>query len=161
DADGSPCRMPRPCALPPFRSDAAGVPRNAARFQPLAPAGGLRQTGGMAKPVTTFTCTACGASHPNWSGRGDACGAWHTITEEAPLSQGPAGRGLGAAKGQLVALTGLDAAEAPPPRRESGLAELDRVLGGGLVEGSAILVGGDPGIGKSTLLLQAAAAFSR
>ncbi len=115
----------------------------------------------MAKPVTTFTCTACGASHPKWSGRCDACGAWNTITEEAPLSQGPAGRGLGAAKGQLVALTGLDAAEAPPPRRESGLAELDRVLGGGLVEGSAILVGGDPGIGKSTLLLQAAAAFSR
>ena len=114
----------------------------------------------MAKPVTTFTCTACGASHPKWSGRCESCGEWNTITEEAPLSQGP-GRGLGAAKGRVVALTGLDAAEAPPPRQASGLVEFDRVLGGGLVPGSAILVGGDPGIGKSTLLLQAAAAFSR
>ena len=114
----------------------------------------------MARPVTRFTCTACGASAPKWSGRCESCGEWNTITEEAPLSQGP-GRGLGAAKGRVVALTGLDAAEAPPPRLASGMAEFDRVLGGGLVPGSAILVGGDPGIGKSTLLLQAAAAFSR
>ena len=114
----------------------------------------------MAKPVTTFTCTACGATHKKWAGRCDACGAWNTIIEEAPLSQGP-GRGLGAAKGRTVPLSGLQTAEAPPPRKQSGMAELDRVLGGGLVPGSAVLVGGDPGIGKSTLLLQGAAAFAR
>ncbi|MDP5306093.1 DNA repair protein RadA [Paracoccus spongiarum] len=114
----------------------------------------------MAKPVAAFTCTACGAAHKKWAGRCEACGAWNTIVEEAPLSQGP-GRGLGAAKGRAVALSGLATDEPPPPRNRSGLAELDRVLGGGLVPGSAILVGGDPGIGKSTLLLQGAAAFSR
>ncbi|TRW96823.1 DNA repair protein RadA [Paracoccus sp. M683] len=114
----------------------------------------------MAKPVTSFTCTECGAAHKKWAGRCEACGAWNSIVEEAPLSQGP-GRGLGAAKGRAVPLSPLTTAEAPPPRSESGLAELDRVLGGGLVPGSAILVGGDPGIGKSTLLLQGAAAFAR
>lgn len=114
----------------------------------------------MAKSVTAFTCTACGAAHRKWSGRCDACGAWNTIVEEAPLSQGP-GRGLGAQRGRLIPLAGLSADEPPPPRLPSGIAELDRVLGGGLVPGSAILVGGDPGIGKSTLMLQAAAAFAR
>ncbi|MCQ0969930.1 DNA repair protein RadA [Paracoccus sp. TK19116] len=114
----------------------------------------------MAKPVTAFTCTACGAVHKKWAGRCDACGAWNTIVEEAPLSQGP-GRALGAAKGRPVALSGLTSSEPPPSRSQSGLSELDRVLGGGLVPGSAILVGGDPGIGKSTLLLQGAAAFAR
>ncbi|MDO5647283.1 DNA repair protein RadA [Paracoccus sp. (in: a-proteobacteria)] len=114
----------------------------------------------MAKPVTAFTCTACGAAHKKWAGRCDACGAWNTVIEEAPLSQGP-GRGLGAAKGRAVPLAGLNTSEPPPPRSLSGMVELDRVLGGGLVPGSALLVGGDPGIGKSTLLLQAAAAFAR
>ncbi|AUH32153.1 DNA repair protein RadA [Paracoccus tegillarcae] len=114
----------------------------------------------MAKPVNAFTCTACGASHKKWAGRCEACGEWNSISEEAPLSQGP-GRGLGAAKGRAVPLSPLTSDEAPPPRTDSGMAELDRVLGGGLVPGSAILVGGDPGIGKSTLLLQGAAAFAR
>jgi DNA repair protein RadA/Sms len=107
-----------------------------------------------------FTCTSCGAVHSKWSGRCDACGAWNTIIEEAPLSAGP-GRGLGAAKGKGVALSDLASDEPPPPRTRSGLGELDRVLGGGLVPASAVLVGGDPGIGKSTLLLQAAASFAR
>jgi DNA repair protein RadA/Sms len=114
----------------------------------------------MPKPTTAFTCTACGAAHKKWAGRCDACGAWNTIIEEAPLSQGP-GRGLGAHKGRAVPLSGLSTSEPPPPRARSGMEELDRVLGGGLVPGSALLVGGDPGIGKSTLLLQAAAALSR
>ena len=116
----------------------------------------------MAKPApSSFTCTACGASHKKWAGRCEACGAWNSIVEEAPLSDGPASRTLGAAKGRMVALTTLATEEAPPPRAASGLDELDRVLGGGLVPASAILVGGDPGIGKSTLLLQAAASFAR
>ncbi|PZX18322.1 DNA repair protein RadA/Sms [Palleronia aestuarii] len=107
-----------------------------------------------------FTCTACGAAHTKWSGRCDVCGAWNTIVEEAPLTAGPAAKSLGTKRGRGMVLTDLASAEAPPPRTRSGLAEFDRVLGGGLVPASAILVGGDPGIGKSTLLLQAAASFA-
>ncbi|MCR8726800.1 DNA repair protein RadA [Frigidibacter sp. ROC022] len=113
----------------------------------------------MAK-APAFTCSECGASHPRWSGRCDACGAWNTIVEEAPLSTGPASKTLGSKKGGAIALTDLATTDMPPPRSLSGIAEFDRALGGGLVGGSAILVGGDPGIGKSTLLLQAAAAFA-
>ena len=114
----------------------------------------------MAKSSSAFTCTACGAAHKKWAGRCDACGEWNSIIEEAPLSQGP-GRGLGAHKGRAVPLSNLSTSEPPPPRSRSGMEEFDRVLGGGLVPGSALLVGGDPGIGKSTLLLQHAAALSR
>ena len=115
----------------------------------------------MAKPTTTFTCNACGASHSKWSGRCDACGEWNSITEDTPLSAGPGAKSIGAKRGNTLHLTDLATEEAPPPRTISGLAELDRVLGGGLVPASAILVGGDPGIGKSTLLLQAAARFAQ
>ncbi len=114
----------------------------------------------MAK-ASTFVCNACGAAHKKWSGRCDACGAWNTITEEAPLSAGPAANTLGAQRGAAVPLTDLSTRAEAPPRTGSGLVELDRVLGGGLVPASAILVGGDPGIGKSTLLLQAASSFAR
>ena len=114
----------------------------------------------MAK-APTYVCASCGATHSKWSGRCDACGTWNSIQEEAPLSvSGPGARALGAARGRAVALADLAAEEAPPPRARSGMDELDRVLGGGLVPASATLVGGDPGIGKSTLLLQAAAAFA-
>ncbi|EPX81895.1 DNA repair protein RadA [Salipiger mucosus] len=115
----------------------------------------------MAKSSKTFVCQSCGATFSKWSGRCESCGEWNTIQEETPLSQGPAGKTLGSSRGKAVALHDLSTAEAPPPRSASGIAELDRVLGGGLVPGSAVLVGGDPGIGKSTLLLQAAAAFSK
>ncbi|MEX0280420.1 MAG: DNA repair protein RadA [Arenibacterium sp.] len=114
----------------------------------------------MAK-TKSFTCTSCGASYTKWSGRCDGCGDWNTIVEEAPLSAGPSGKSLGARKGSAITLTDLATQETPPPRTLSGLSELDRVLGGGLVAASAILVGGDPGIGKSTLLLQAAARFAQ
>jgi DNA repair protein RadA/Sms len=110
----------------------------------------------MAKAVPSFSCTACGAVHKKWAGKCDACGAWNSIIEEAPLSSGPRPQ----AKGRSIPLTDLATEEAPPPRSSSGIGELDRVLGGGLVPASAILVGGDPGIGKSTLLLQAAASFA-
>ena len=113
----------------------------------------------MAKPPA-FTCTACGARHAKWSGRCEACGAWNTIVEEAPLAQSPGKTALGPARGRTVPLSDLASADAPPARSLSGLGELDRVLGGGLVAASATLVGGDPGIGKSTLLLQAAARFA-
>ncbi|WP_166415474.1 DNA repair protein RadA [Cochlodiniinecator piscidefendens] len=114
----------------------------------------------MAKPITSFHCSACGTQHKKWSGRCDDCGEWNTIVEEAPLSTGPATKSLGAVRGKAVPLSDLSTSEAPPPRTHSGMNELDRVLGGGLVPASAILVGGDPGIGKSTLLLQAAASFA-
>jgi DNA repair protein RadA/Sms len=109
----------------------------------------------------SFVCNECGAAHSRWSGRCEACGAWNTITEEAPLSAGPGGKALGAKRGRAVALGDLASDEAPQPRTLCGMEEFDRVLGGGLVPASAILVGGDPGIGKSTLLLQAAARFAR
>ena len=112
----------------------------------------------MAKPTATFTCTACGAVHRKWAGRCEACGAWNSIVEEAPLAAGPKGPTL---KGRTIPLSDLATAEPPPPRIASGVEELDRVLGGGLVPASAVLVGGDPGIGKSTLLLQATAAYAR
>ncbi|MFA5582047.1 MAG: DNA repair protein RadA [Paracoccaceae bacterium] len=110
---------------------------------------------------SSFSCNACGAVTSKWSGRCEACGAWNSIVEEAPLSSGPAATSLGARRGSAVVLSDLSTDEAPPPRTNSGMGELDRVLGGGLVPASAILVGGDPGIGKSTLLLQAAASFAR
>ena len=112
----------------------------------------------MSKSSASFTCTACAAPYKKWQGRCDACGAWNSIVEEAPLSSGP--KALGS-KGRAIPLTDLATEEDPPPRASSGIDELDRVLGGGLVPASAILVGGDPGIGKSTLLLQAAASFAR
>ncbi len=105
------------------------------------------------KPRTVFTCTACSAQSPRWLGRCPECGAWSTLVEEAvgagrrPAPAAPGG-------GAPVRLTDVDAADAP--RLLVGIGELDRVLGGGLVPGSVVLLGGEPGIGKSTLLLQAA-----
>ncbi|MEM7733617.1 MAG: DNA repair protein RadA [Pseudomonadota bacterium] len=114
----------------------------------------------MAK-INRFTCTECSASFAKWSGQCDACGAWNCIVEEAPLSTGPGKAALGNKRGSSIALTDLAEQEAPPPRTASGIEEFNRVLGGGLVPSSATLVGGDPGIGKSTLLLQAAASFAQ
>ena len=105
-----------------------------------------------------FHCTACNATHSKWAGQCDVCGGWNTIQEAAPLTAGP---GKAVARGKGMVLTDLGATEPAPPRTEAGVAELDRVLGGGLVKASALLVGGDPGIGKSTLLLQASARFAR
>lgn len=109
----------------------------------------------------TFACSACGARSSKWAGRCEACSAWNTITEDAGLSSGPGKKALGNVRGRTVELSDLSAADDPMPRTESNVAELDRVLGGGLVAASAVLLGGDPGIGKSTLLLQATAAFAK
>ncbi len=118
----------------------------------------------MARPASRFVCQSCGAAHRKWVGRCDGCGAWNSITEERPARAAPGGlktrsraKGPGTAAAGFVPLAGASAEIA---RRTTGIAELDRVTGGGLVPGSAILVGGDPGIGKSTLLLQAAAALA-
>jgi len=108
----------------------------------------------MAKASASFVCQSCGASYTKWAGRCDACGEWNTITEEAPRETLPKGVS-GGKGGRKIAFVDLQTQGAPPTRRSTGIGELDRVCGGGLVAGSAILVGGDPGIGKSTLLLQA------
>jgi len=113
----------------------------------------------VAKSVTRYVCQSCGAAYPKWAGRCDACGEWNTLVEEAVEARpGPVGR---ASTGRRVAFVGLQGTVAPPPRADTGIAELDRVLGGGLVPASVVLVGGDPGIGKSTLMLQAAATLAR
>jgi DNA repair protein RadA/Sms len=109
----------------------------------------------MPKPAARFVCQSCGAIAPKWAGRCDTCAEWNTIIEEPTAAHpGPAGKGPG---GRSLAFVGLAGSATPLPRAATGIAELDRVLGDGLVPASAVLVGGDPGIGKSTLLLQAAA----
>ena len=113
----------------------------------------------MPKPNSRFVCNSCGAVTPKWAGRCETCGEWNTIVDEPVAARpGPAGKAL---PGKRVEFVGLAGSAAPPPRAATGIAELDRVLGGGLVPASAVLVGGDPGIGKSTLLLQAAASLAR
>lgn len=111
----------------------------------------------MAKPITRFVCQSCGAVSAKWAGRCDACGEWNGLVEqeaERPAARAPT-------PSRKVAFVGLAGHSEPPPRTPTGFAELDRVLGGGIVPASAILIGGDPGIGKSTLLLQAAAVLAR
>jgi len=114
----------------------------------------------MAKDIS-YSCSSCGAVTSKWSGRCESCGSWNTIHEEKALSSGPKKKTLGGQRGKPIQLTDLATEEKDPPRTTAGVDELDRVLGGGLVKASALLVGGDPGIGKSTLLLQAAARFAR
>jgi len=115
----------------------------------------------MARAETVYVCQSCGSVHAKWAGRCDACGAWNSLAEEAATSA-PIGSGAKAAPARSsrrpqLELVDLGSETPDPPRLVTGIDELDRVAGGGLVPGSAILVGGDPGIGKSTLLLQAAA----
>lgn len=117
----------------------------------------------MAKVRNNFLCQACGAVSPRWSGRCDACGEWNSIVEEGMgggIGAGPAA-GRSPRKGRPVKLSPLSGEIDDAPRFLSGISELDRVTGGGFVRGSALLIGGDPGIGKSTLLMQAAAALAR
>jgi DNA repair protein RadA/Sms len=116
----------------------------------------------MARAAQRFVCRQCGAVSPRWAGQCGDCGAWNSLEAEAAAP--PVARGGGsvsalrrAAPGRGIELAALDSETPLPARLPTGLAELDRALGGGLVEASAVLIGGDPGIGKSTLLLQAAA----
>ena len=115
----------------------------------------------MARAVSEYVCNQCGNVTTKWSGKCESCEQWNTISEIAGSSAPPVGRGAKKAKGKSVELATLAGDDREPERRKSGIGEFDRVLGGGLVPGSATLIGGDPGIGKSTLLLQAAAAVSK
>ena len=117
----------------------------------------------MVRVQPRFVCQECGGVHAKWVGRCESCGAWNSLVEEAPreaVPKGLGGKAPGGGKARPIEFVGLTGASPMPPRRTSGIAEFDRVCGGGLVAGSALLVGGDPGIGKSTLLLQVVAALA-
>src|SRR5580692_1504697 len=111
----------------------------------------------MAKSKEVFICQNCGASSPKWQGQCAGCGEWNTLLAELA----PGRSALPKAARRIEASTLAAQALQEQPRLATGSAELDRVLGGGLVPGSVTLIGGDPGIGKSTLMLQAAAALGR
>ncbi len=113
----------------------------------------------MATAGERYVCQACGAATPKWAGRCESCGEWNSIVEEAPRTVTP--RGLRPGKGRRLGFAALDGESEDEPRMRCAIAEFDRVCGGGLVSGSGLLVGGDPGIGKSTLLLQVVGALAR
>ena len=116
----------------------------------------------MAKAQKRYVCQACGGVSSKWQGQCVDCGEWNSLVEEAPTNVTPfALKHNLQGGGRAIDLVGLDASIPLPPRTPSGIAEFDRAMGGGLVPGSATLIGGDPGIGKSTLLLQAAALIAR
>jgi DNA repair protein RadA/Sms len=118
----------------------------------------------MSRRNLTFVCQSCGAASARWQGKCEACGEWNTLVEEGDgtgIGARPAGVGRAPRKGRKFALEPLTGDAQDAPRLPSGMAELDRVTGGGFVRGSVLLLGGDPGIGKSTLLIQAAAALAR
>ncbi len=114
----------------------------------------------MARTQPQFVCQSCGSLSSRWSGRCDSCGEWNTIMEESGGAAGGPQRGK-QGRGSPVQLVSLDSDLGEAPRKSTGIGEFDRVTGGGLVRGSAVLVGGDPGIGKSTLLLQIAGKIAK
>ncbi len=116
----------------------------------------------MAKDKTHYSCSECGGSTPKWLGKCPHCGAWNSLVESAPEGAGKnrfAGRPGLAPSSEIKALSDIEASDFE--RTPTGHEELDRVLGGGIVEGGVVLIGGDPGIGKSTLLLQALDSLQR
>src|SRR5262249_31790511 len=113
----------------------------------------------MARREQSFICQNCGAAYGRWQGKCDACGEWNTIAEEG--ASRPPMPGRSPRKGRRFALEPLAGEARDAPRLASGVAEFDRVTGGGFVRGSVLLLGGDPGVGKSTLLLEVAAALGR
>ena len=115
----------------------------------------------MARPKIEFICQNCGTSHSQWAGKCDGCGEWNTLTEGNPLAGVGGGPGRNAARGREVALYSLAGEIEEAPRFQSDIGELDRATGGGFVHGSAILLGGEPGIGKSTILMQASVALAK
>ena len=111
----------------------------------------------MAKLKTRYICQACGSEHHRWQGQCPDCAEWNTLIQEASAPTVFSAKHDLSSGGRAVELVGLDAVVALPDRMQTGIAEFDRAVGGGIVPGSAMLLGGDPGLGKSTLLLQVAA----
>jgi DNA repair protein RadA/Sms len=111
----------------------------------------------VAKSKTIYSCTECGGQSPKWQGQCPQCGAWNTLVEAIASGGGARFENVAGTKSQVTPLAAVEAQESH--RVRSGIEEFDRVLGGGLVAGAVALLGGDPGIGKSTLLLQASAAL--
>ncbi len=115
----------------------------------------------MASPKAQYVCNSCGNVTSKWSGKCDSCGGWNTISEE-PVSQVfSIAKPRSGKSGGKIEFQSLDAPEEKLQRLHTGIEELDRVFGGGIVPGSASLVGGDPGIGKSTILLQMVARMAQ
>ncbi|MCV6546616.1 MAG: DNA repair protein RadA [Cohaesibacter sp.] len=115
----------------------------------------------MARKKSTFVCQKCGAVTNRWAGKCDSCGEWNSITEEVESAGiGGSPKTVRGKSGRVVELVSLSGQEKPAPRITTQVQELDRVTGGGFVKGSVLLLGGDPGIGKSTLLIQASAALT-
>ena len=114
----------------------------------------------MAKIKSRFVCQNCGAVTSRWAGKCESCGEWNTIIEDLEIAGIAGGPAKTTRKGRVIPLTSLDGEAEDAPRIHSNMPELDRVTGGGFVRGSAILLGGDPGIGKSTILLQAAGSLA-
>src|SRR3954466_8409279 len=115
----------------------------------------------MARREASYGCQNCGAAYSRWQGKCDACGDWNTIAEESAATARSAMPGRRPRKGRLFALEPLAGETHDAPRLACGIAEFDRVTGGGFVRGSVLLLGGDPGIGKSTLLMQVTATIAR
>ena len=115
----------------------------------------------MAKSHTNFVCQNCGAVYPRWAGKCEACGEWNTIAEEGGGNDSIPAALRTKRKGRAFTLEPLEGKSEEAPRTACGIKEFDRVTGGGFVEVSILLLGGDPGIGKSTLLIEAAAALTR
>jgi len=115
----------------------------------------------MARDGALYTCQSCGAVHPKWAGQCAACGAWNTLVEESLAAPPGALSPSRSGKKRGLVFEGLESLSPPPPRIATGVDEFDRVCGGGVVPGSAILLAGDPGVGKSTLLLQVCAEAAR
>ncbi|MDF2996132.1 MAG: repair protein RadA [Xanthobacteraceae bacterium] len=115
----------------------------------------------MAKRNSSFVCQNCGAAYVRWQGKCESCGAWNSIAEEQTATEATPVAQRTSRKGRVFPLEPLTGTSEEAPRAKVGIAEFDRVAGGGLVPGSVLLMGGDPGIGKSTLLMQAAAALAK
>lgn len=115
----------------------------------------------MAREKLRYQCGSCGTSHNRWVGQCANCGAWNTLQEVRDVGQPSAAARFSGDSGPGRVKSMSEVSLGENTRTSSGLRELDRVLGGGLVQGSVILIGGDPGIGKSTLLLQTLAAIQQ
>ena len=114
----------------------------------------------MAKAKTIYSCTECGATSSKWQGQCPGCGLWNTLVESVAEVSTPSSRRFAALAGTATVQTLSEIEAREEDRLPTGIGEFDRALGGGLVAGGVVLIGGDPGIGKSTLLLQALAVMS-